>query len=782
MLRRKLWRDLIVNKTQFISIFLMAFLGMWIYVGLDSESAGGNETIRTYYEETNLADYWLMGTSFSEDEERLVEDVSGVAAAERRLIVTGEADLSGESEMAQSDEEADAAQYAMQIMFVDTEEISHMVLTEGESYKTGKDGVWIEELFAKAHGLKPGDILKLKMGSTRFEGKIRGLIRHPEYVYYLSEEETIMPNYANYGYVILSESEYPGADGIVYNQMVVKSDASIDTENDAQKLILKNRIEKALDRDSVVITDRAQNESYAMFDSEIKQHKTMGAMFSVVFLLIAVLGIVTTMTRMTANQRTQIGTLKALGFTKKVITLHYVSYGFWISLMGGMAGAVAGYFTIPPLVFMAFTGSYIVPTLRPAFSMGALGAVALSVAVSTFVSYIACRKELVDPPAVTLKPATPKKINHSALEKSKLWLRLNFSTQWNVRDIFRNKARTLMGMIGVCGCTMLMLGAFGCNDAIVGMLNWMYGDLMTGQNKIILSEEADYNTALEYKNEYKGQMIQEGAVEFIKDDVCKTGTLTVVDQGNYLHYQGEQMENIKLTENGVAMSYKKAKSLGLKVGDSVKWHIVGEDEWETTRISQIYRDPSAQGIVMRRDTFEALEHDFKPTTVITNKTPKKDITDDNAVQAVMNIGEMKTAFMKSIEIMNLMIGLMVFGAVILGVIVLYNLGVLSFVEKMREIATLKVLGFQSGKIRGILQKQNIWVTTAGILLGLPAGYGLLMGICSTMPDTMDMVPELSLPSFLYSICGTFLVSIAVNFFLSGKVKTIDMVDALKGVE
>lgn len=339
-----------------------------------------------------------------------------------------------------------------------------------------------------------------------------------------------------------------------------------------------------------------------------------------------------------------------------------------------------------------------------------------------------------------------------------------------------------MGMAGVCGCTMLMIGAFGCNDAIVGMLDWMYGELMTGQNKIMLSEQCDYSAALDYANEYKGQMVEEGAVEFIKNDVCKTGTLTVVDQGNYLHYQGVQMEPIRLSGKGIAMSYKMAQSLGIQIGDSVKWHIVGEDEWETTRISQIYRDPSAQGIVMYRETFEQLEHTFRPTTILTNKTPKADITDDVEVQAVMNIGEMKQAFMKSIEIMNLMIGLMVGGAVILGVVVLYNLGVLSFVEKMREIATLKVLGFQSKKIRGILQKQNIWVTAAGILIGLPAGYGLLMGICSTMPDTMDMVPELTLPSYLYSIGGTFLVSIAVNFILSGKVKTIDMVDALKGVE
>ena len=205
----------------------------------------------------------------------------------------------------------------------------------------------------------------------------------------------------------------------------------------------------------------------------------------------------------------------------------------------------------------------------------------------------------------------------------------------------------------------------------------------------------------------KGQLLQEGAVEFLKDDVCKTGTLTVVDTGNYMHYQGVRLEDIELTKTGIAMSYKMADSLGVEVGDHVKWHIVGEDEWETTRISQLYRDPSSQEITMYRAVFEALEHDFRPTTIITNKTPAKNLTDRKEVQTVMNIGDMKAAFMESMEIMNLMIGMMVGGAVILGVVVLYNLGVLSFLEKMREIATLKVLGFRSSKIRGILQKQNM---------------------------------------------------------------------------
>lgn len=765
MLFRKLWRDLIQNKTQFISIFLMSFLGMWIFVGMDSEASGAMETSSEYYRECNLADLWLRGNGFSSEEVKQVEEIAGIKRAEQRLILDGDVELSGEK-------------YSMETVFLTTNEISAFRLLEGESYKPDEEGIWIEQLFAEAHNLSPGDRLQITLGSMEVNGIIKGIVQHPEYVYYLSAEETMMPNYSNYGVAFLSEVHYPLKSSIVYNQMIL----DLESESDEAQSVLKEKIEQVIDRDSVVITDRSQCESYQMFDAEISQHTSMGAIFSAVFLLIAVLGIITTMTRLTANQRTQIGTLKALGFSKNVITRHYVSYGFWISLMGSVLGSFVGYITLPKLVFSAFEGSYIMPGLHPMLSDKALVANALSILISTFVSFLACRKELIDPPAVTLKPAAPKKITHTALEKSRFWLRLSFSTQWNFRDVLRNKVRSMMGIIGVCGCTMLMLCAFGCNDAVISMLDWMYQDLMTAQSKIIFSEEADYYTIVDYGKEYKGQLIQENAVEFVSEEARETGTLTVLDTGNYMHYQGMKLENISLTSDGIAITYKMAKSLNIGLGDYVKWHIMGEDEWEKTRVTQIYRDPSAQGITMKRETFERLEHAFLPTSLLTNKSVPQSLADQDEIQAVMSVADMKIAFDNSMEVMIIMIASMIMGAAILGMIVLYNLGVLSFIEKMREIATLKVLGFKSMKIRGILQKQNIWITSAGIAIGLPAGYGMLVGICTLMPDTMDMVAEVSFPSYIYSVAGTFLVSVIVNAILSGKVKTIDMVDALKGVE
>jgi putative ABC transport system permease protein len=277
-------------------------------------------------------------------------------------------------------------------------------------------------------------------------------------------------------------------------------------------------------------------------------------------------------------------------------------------------------------------------------------------------------------------------------------------------------------------------------------------------------------------------MIEELSVEFVSNDVKKSGSATVIDKGNYIHIQDKDLKPIKLDRSGIAMTQKMAGLLSIKEGDFVRWHIVGDDEWQYSRITQIYRDPSVQGITMTRKVFEAMEYDFVPTSVLTNMSLPEDLTDRDEVSSVLNVANMKASFNETMEIMNSIVYVMIGAAVILGLVVLYNLGVLSFVEKTREVATLKVLGFKSQKIRRILQKQNIWLTAVGAGLGLYCGWLMLYIICATVSETLDMYPVIGFMSYLYSVGGTFLVSIGVNFMFSGKVKTIDMVDALKGVE
>ena len=414
MLFKKMWRDLLQNKTQFISIFLMALLSMFIYVGLDAESSGALIAANNYYESLNLADLWIMGSGFSDDDVKLLSKVKGVQSVEREIYVTGTVNM-----------EENPYMYAE---FLTTNEISKMSLFEGEKYREGAEGIWLEKLFCEKNNIKVGDNFSFKVMGANVDTIVKGIVDSPEYVYYVSEEDVMYPNYAKCCLGFLSYNSFP-INPSTYNRIRIKAKEGTDVS------ALKKRVEDTLNREDIAVTDRNQNLSYATFDSEIKQHKVFGIMFAVVFVLIALLGIITTMARVTANQRTQIGTLKALGFSKRAITWHYVSYGFVISLVGSLCGALLGVLTLPPWILGMFEGAYILPGLKGHVSTESLLVLAASVLVSTLVSYLSCRKELIEPPAVTLRPKAAKKIKTSFFEKSFIWRMLNFSTQWNIRDV-----------------------------------------------------------------------------------------------------------------------------------------------------------------------------------------------------------------------------------------------------------------------------------------------------------------------------------------------------------
>ena len=506
MLYKKLWRDLIQNRTQFLAIFLMAFMGIFIFVGLNAEVTGMDHGKSRFYEETNLADLWVMGASFSrEDVEKIVE-MKEVSQASRRLVVDGKA---------QMDEEP-----SVQLNFLTGNDISKMKIVSGEEYKTGADGIWLDFSFLKKKNLSIGDTITLTVRNMKMTEVIKGSFYHPEYIYYLPDASAIMPEYGKYGFAFLSSEAYPDQENLKFNQIIVdvKNVNNTGKVTAGEEDILnqtKEKIKTVLDSDTVAAVDKNQNLSYQTFQSEMDQGAVMAWIFPGVFLLISVLGIITTMTRMTSNQRIIIGTLKALGFSKRKITMHYVSYGFWLSLMGSLAGAFLGYFSIADMIIDQYLGTYLIPYAYKEISYQTLIAIALEIAISTAISYFACRNELRYPPAETLKPPVPKNTRHSALEKSRFWLQLSFSTQWNFRDVIRNKTRSLMGIVGVSGCAMLLTMAFGCNDTINGITDWMYGELMTSQYRIIMDESATYGNAADYANEYNGQMVESRAIELI---------------------------------------------------------------------------------------------------------------------------------------------------------------------------------------------------------------------------------------------------------------------------
>jgi putative ABC transport system permease protein len=735
----------------------MSFLGVFIYAGVGGEWYGLRTTVNKYYTDTNFANVWVYGKDFSEEDSQAVTHLNEVTNVERRLTLNATVDYDDSPELT--------------LHFVEKNEISRCLLIDGEPFSNKEDGIWLDDLFAKSVGFHVGDTISLTSNGITLRKKILGTILSPEYVY-SSGGNDIIPNHAKYGFAYLPPTAFPDNIEIFYTDLLI-------TTKDNPDVNFEDAINKALNGHYSVYLTRENLSSYNVFDSEIHQHKAMGTVFPIVFLAIALLTILTTMTRIVNNQRTQIGTLKAIGFQKRKILRHYLSYGFWLSLSGSILGAIIGPTTLPKLFYPAMQTTYTLPEWTPAISPAFLIMAFVSVFVCTLATYFACISNLKDTPSQTLRPKSPKLVNHSVIEKSKLWLKLDFTIQWNLRDIFRSKIRSLMAIIGVIGCTALLVCAFGIQDSLDDVINWQYNEINQFNSKLTLSNNISTEQINSIKTLINGEAIMEGAMEIKAGNKKKTGELLVTDQVTLIKPTDANRNRISLPTDGISISYKIAKLLDVKKGDTVRWHIFGDEKWVESTVGEIYRSPVSQGITLTKELFVELGYTFLPTSILTDQIVTTTL---DGVENIWSISDLTESYETMTEAMNIMVYVLIFAAVILAVVVLYNLGILSFTERVRELATLKVIGFQTKKIRNLILTQTIWLTGIGILFGIPTGNWLIDFMLSYMGDSFDMMRVTTISTVFVSMIITLALSIFVNLLFSGKMKRIDMVSSLKGVE
>lgn len=760
MLLRKMLRDMKANKTQFISIFLMSLLGVFVYAGINAEWYGMQKEIDKYYVVTNFPDYWVIGENLSSSDVAKAETISGVSATQLRLTIDGTAEMNGSP--------------VIRLNIIDQNKLSTPYLIEGEKFDTVKDGIWLDETFAKAHNLKVGDQITVQASGIKLKKTILGLVMHPEYIYEIKDASVFTPDPETFGFAFLPRSSIPNAAALPNNELMVRLKSGADVA------AVKAELEDQISGYSVILS-RDTQVSPAQFKNEISQNKAMGGVFPVVFFLIAALTMLTTMTRITSGQRTQIGTLKALGFKRSKILRHYVSYGLWLGLAGGLIGLFTGPLVIPAILFSMQKAIYNLPEWYAAISVSDIFAVALAVACCGLSSYFVCRRELSDAPAETMRPRVPKAAKHTRWEKSQLWHRLGFSVQWNLRDILRSKVRSAMAIVGVIGCIALLLLALGLRDSVNSVTNTLYKDLYTYNTKINLKTDITDVELNALTNKYVGQLIQESSIELKSGDVEKSGSITVVGSGSRYNFEDKDGNKISLPSSGVAISYKMAQLLHVKSGDTIKWRVYGENSWTEAEITAVYRTPINQGIAVSQAAYDKMGYTMKPTALLCGEDGSAAV-DLAGVESVQDKDALMASFNSILDSMQAVIAILILAAVILGVVVLYNLGTLSFTERTRELATLKVLGFPKRKIRSLLQKQNIWLTVLGIVVGIPAGYLLIGFMLATISESSDYVAYVSPVSLSVSIISTFLLSFFVNLLMSRKIKTIDMVSSLKSVE
>ncbi|MBS5083942.1 MAG: FtsX-like permease family protein [Clostridiales bacterium] len=752
MLFLKMLRDMKNNKMQFISIGLMTFLAIFVYAGIGSEWYTFQKGIDSYYAETHLADIWLYGKSFTDSDVAKLLKVDSVSDASRRLHLEGTADLRGDPEL--------------EILLMNEAGISSCKVISGESFDPAADGIWLSDKFAEARGISVGDTLDMQVEGIVISKKILGIMISPEYVYASASFDS-MANPRNIGVVYGGMDLLPQGFPKVYNQI-----AALLNTTDYQKA--EEQIEKKLDGTYSVFLSREGKGSYQQFREEILQNKAMGDLFPFVFIAVALLTIMTTMSRIINNQRTQIGTLKALGYKDKKIMRHFICYGMIPSLAGALLGLIVGPLTLTPLFFEMQSGLYSLPPLTVTLLPQAVFAAGGAVAACTLVTWIACNKILKEKPADALRTRPPRISRHMWFEKTAWWKGTGFDFQWNLRDTLRSKVRSIMAVVGITGCMSLLTCALGMVDSLNNINEWKYGQLTQYRNKVLLTDDLSASDI-----PYPGETIQEGSIELRANGIKKTTGVTVLEPESSLTvFTDSRRKEQKLPVNGVSISYHMADILGVEVGDEVSWHLYGESKWADSKIKAIYRDPVAQGITLYEDYFEEQGYHYQPTSFLT----KANIDPDAVTYTVWNIEKLKSSVTEMMDTMYSIIYIMVAAAVLMAVVVLYNLGVLSFTEKLREFATLRVLGFKSEKIRLLMLRQNIWLSALGLIPGYLLGKWIIDLMCGMLGDNFDMMTEISLPSIVISVAITMLVSVGVNVLFSRKVKEIDMVSALKGAE
>lgn len=756
MLFKKMLRDIRKHKAQFLSIFLMAFLGVFVFAGVGGESVGLEVNVNDYYNDTNLADGWIYSININDLFLYQVDCLGATTQMERQLVVDSVADFSNDPEIT--------------LHFVENNTISKFYLLEGEPLDIDdKNGVWLDKSFADAKGLKVGDNITFEFEGHEIEKEIRGIGYSPEYVYHASQS-SVIPDFSKMGFAYMSYKAFP-EDNVPYNVLNVKFDGTPENYNDL--------LSYHMDGYYSSFVERSEHVSVNQFSEEMDQHKMMSGIFPVVFILISMLILLTTMTRIITHQRTQIGILKASGFKDRSIIFHYVSYGFWLVLVGAILGLILGPMTLPQLFYPSMSATYKLPSWEPAWSMNFVYVAALMVFMSIFVSYYAVKSISDEKPADTIRPKAPKISTTGFVEKLGIWDKLSFNVRWNWRDAKRNKFRALMTIIGVIGCSALLVCAFGMYDGMNDLKEWEFNQINHYDSKLVIDDEATMSEIDDVASEVNGDKIMESAIEIESGSVKKSGSLMVLNNTDLVTPTDYDWNPIKIEDNEVSISQKMADMLDVGVGDTVKWHIMGSDKWVKTKVDKIHADPTSQGLIMSSDKLEDLDLNYTPTSIVTTEHVDKNYS---AIKTANSMKDMTGSWDELTEAMWLLIYILIFFASLLAVVVLYNLGLLSFTEIEREIATLKVLGFKTGALRKLLLTQNLWFTAIGFLLGLPVGYFILKIMWESSGDSFYILPSISPANFILSAVITFALSILVNLMFSRKIKKLDMVESLKSGE
>lgn len=820
-LRKDAFKEIINTRKRFLSILLIVLLGVGFFAGIRAVSPDMKKTADMYFDENKMMDIEVISTKgLTDDDVKEIQDLQDVKIVEGTY---------SKDVLTKVDEE----EVVLKIHTL-SDNINCVKLQQGEMPKNEEECV-VEESFLNSTNKKIGDTIILEAKDTlagpnlkNKEIKIVGSIRSPLYISRERGSTKLASGKINY-YIYVPQSEIISQ---IYTEIYVRvKDADkLDTfsdeyEDKVKKVksdienIAKERTESEYEKLKVkpewYVLDRNQNTGYASYSQDSERIANIGKVFPFVFFVIAALISLTSMTRMVEEQRVQIGTLKALGYTKGKIALKYILYAVLATLIGGIIGMLLGFRILPEIIYNMYAMMYSMKDVVLEFNTGiAITGLGLALICTVGATIIACYKELNLQPASLMRPKSPKAGKRVLLERiSWLWSKLKFTQKVTIRNVFRYKKRVSMTIIGILGCTALMVAGFGLRESVSNMIPSQYGEVFLYDMSITLKNEQTSDEIQKYIDEVcniktndKNNDVTDAmafnmqAVEILNKETKQDIQLIVPEKtdvlSDYIVLENRvSKEKYSLSDNGVVITEKLAKLLDIKQGDKITIKNSNDKQAEV-EVKGITRNYLMHYMYISPEYYESIfgekvkyntillkeQSEVKKSEESENKLGKK-ILENSNISKVTFMSQTKSIFDEVMDNMTFVVWILIISAGLLAFVVLYNLANVNISERIRELATIKVLGFYDKEVYDYVGRETTILTIIGILLGLVAGYFLEMFILKTCElDILMFDTRISIWSYVYSASLTILFTLIVSVVTYFALKKIDMIESLKSVE
>ena len=858
-------REISLNKKKFISLLLIIVIGTGFYVGLKSTPKDMKETAKAYYKETNLFDLKVVSSSgFSKNDYyslKQVDGVKGVFLSKTLDVITtiNNSDYVIKLNSINEDRDLKSDDY-----------INHLTLLKGRYPKTINEGLVEEKFLTDNNlslddlvTLKPEDENGLRAKKIKIVGVVRSSYYSSkdrgtsnlkngkvDYFMYLSEGDFASDLYTE-GYVTIKGANKYDTYSKKYdsfinkykslvneeilksakethkrNVSVLESDInelkdnlnrlnSTDLPSDELNTSIKevSRKKKKKEDELSKIKDvsaysikRSEVAGFYEYKLETERIENIAKVFPLMFFLVAALVSLTTMTRMVDEERSQMGTLRAIGYSKSSVIFKYVLYAFLASILGSIIGTILFYKLIPMLVGYCYNIFYDMPSINATMQINyALFSLIFSLLSTVLATILVFLKDTSKTPAELMRPEAPKKGKRIFLEKiDKIWNSLSFLNKITLRNIFRYKKRLFMTVIGICGSTALILASFGIKDSVMKVADNQYNKIdkydmvisinnnASNSDKKVLEEKIlDENEIKKITYVYKSNVLLKNNKKSENSNIIVPENKEKINDYITLR-QRKTKKDIKMDDDGIIISEKLAKLLKLKKNSYVKLTLPNNKK-VNVKVSNITENYIEHYVYISPKLYKKLSGEnanystiLAITKNLSNKKEKaleSNISDINNVTSTLLSSDTKNNYKDMMNTLNYVILILIVCAAALAFVVLYNLASVNISERRRELATIKVLGFYDEEVTKYIYKEMFILTIIGSLIGLILGSFLTLYVIKICETNLFMFTfNINFISYLLSFIITLLFLFIVNLFMHFELKKLDMVEALKSYE